>query len=291
MVITRRITWSLALAAAVALGCSSCGGTGDATDAGADSNTDTGADAASATDAGADAKPDDAAGTPSGVAIHLKDFISRGPLAGAVCELVDDNGTPLDPPLLATSNSTGWCFIYPSQPIQLYSAKITLASYLDAYIFHRYQRPVDSEGHLWGFNITLYTADQISTIATDVGLTFDSAKGYVDGQVWWSRKAPSSAAGSGQPVGCAVITPALSNLYYMDSTTWAPDTSLTQTLAHYGGWGVVNAEPGPVTFTATVDGLTRDSGQVVVFANAVTYPSVTFLEEDYPTNPTPSGCP
>lgn len=275
------------------------------TDTGIESGNDVEPDTASNEDADSGTSIDADAGNKD-VIFHVRSIEAKSSkaMAGVQCELLDETGAALNPPVTVVSKSDGVCQFGLFSDRQSFSAKLTTDGYLDGYVFHRIGRPMDDEGGAWGMTVRLFTAAEVAELENQLGIAGEAgvdggdagadggdagATGTIRGDVWWSMIQPVHAVGSGKSVACAEITPLLDNTFYNNGTTNMPDPALTSTTAQ-GGWMTFRVPAGSLTLTATVAGASEQTGLITVFPNSVTYPTATFLQEKYPKNPSPGTC-
>jgi len=233
---------------------------------------------------------------------YALDFKTRTALSGATVEAVNDaDGTSFDPAIVATAGTDGYVLL-PGIPASKGSVgvKVTYNGYKDTYEYH-------FETGTTGHNFYGVSNALVTIIATLLGVTFDTSKGFASGAVYYN-----TAGGDDEPLGCAHVTfsPEVSEVhYFMQSealgvipTTdrdWSGD-------ADHNGEGTnpspdgdgnpmsffigLNADVGAYTVSADADGSIEESTIPMVFANSVAITTVRFMAADYASNPTPSWC-
>jgi uncharacterized protein YunC (DUF1805 family) len=245
-------------------------------DAGDDTSDDTGDDTAD--DTGDDTGDDDTGtGSFGGIVV---DYLTSAPKVGATVELLNNTtGESFAPAISGTTGADG-AISFTDVPAgeTMVGVKVDTTSYTTTIQYDFAVGTADA-------NILAVSNTTVALIAGSLGVTIDVTKGQVAGKVFW---VPTT--GSLEDVGCATVTsaPVDADIYYFGALL--PDPTYTHTNPANSAFAVLNMTPGVVTLTSLVDGHTATNTLPKVYANSISITNVSYLEADYPTNPTPAGC-
>ena len=209
------------------------------------------------------------------------DLATGQPVHGE-CELVDNEGYSLDPPVFLTTDTDGVCELFDVDPAQRYSIWFTAPGYMDHYVMNLSIIPSPDPNTYYYWLMNGISTEARDLYAEQLGMEADPERGHVIGSANYFTSDPTDESHSAA-IGCVTISsdPGVSPIYNNESNQ--PDPALTATDYFRGSFEMLNLEPVEHTITATVGGRSESMTVSSIWPNSITVLMFEFQESEHGT--------
>ncbi len=215
------------------------------------------------------------------LALLVVDLATGQPVHGE-CELVDNEGYSLDPPVFLATDTDGVCELFDVDPTQRYSIWFTAPGYMDHYVMNLSIIPSPDPNTYYYWLMNGISTEARDLYAEQLGMEADPERGHVIGSANYFTSDPTDESHSAA-IGCVTISsdPGVSPIYNNEFNE--PDPALTATDYYRGSFEMLNLEPVEHTITATVGGRSESMTVSSIWPNSITVLMFEFQESEHGT--------
>ncbi len=208
--------------------------------------------------------------TPSNAVLGLMvvDLATGQPVHGS-CELVDNEGESLDPPVLLETDTDGVCELYDVDPAKRYSIWFTAPGYMDHYVMNLAIIPSADPNAYYYWIMDGISTEAREFYAEQLGVPADPERGHLIGSVnYFTADAEDDAYGA--PLGCATIDAGEGVMPIYNNENNQPNPELTETDFSTATFELLNLEPVEHTITATIGGRAESMTVSSIWPDSIT---------------------
>lgn len=208
--------------------------------------------------------------TPAGAVLGLLviDLATGQPVHGS-CELVDEAGESLDPPVFLETDTDGVCELYNADPTKRYSIWFTAPGYMDHYVMNLPVIPSADPNAYYYWLMNGISTEARDFYAEQLGVAADPDRGHLIGSVNYFTADPEDGV-YGAAIGCATVTSAPGATPIYNDANNMPDPAQAATDPDMATFEMLNLEPVDHTITATVGGRSESVTVSSIWPDSIT---------------------
>ncbi len=225
----------------------------------------------------------------SGVLGLLVVDLATGQPVHGECELVDNEGYPLDPPVFLTTDTDGVCELYDVDPTQRYSIWFTAPGYMDHYVMNLPITPSPDPSVYYYWLMNGISTEARDFYAEQLGVEPNPERGHVIGTANYFTSDPTDDDYSAA-IGCVTISSDAGVSPIYNNELNQPDPALTATDYFRGSFEMLNLDPVEHTLTATVGGRSESMTVSSIWPDSITVLMFEFQASEHGTLDMTESC-